>query len=232
MSADDDVPAFEPSLFRFLRDLRKNNDRDWFLANKERYEREVRDPALRFIASFAAPLRRIHPQLVADPRPVGGSLFRIHRDVRFAKDKRPYKTHVGIHFRSATGAGAHAPGLYLHLEPGDVYAGVGIWRPDGATLSEVRDALVADERGWRRAVAGRAFRTLWALSGETLKRPPRGYDPEHPLADDLKRKEYVAITGFDERDACAPDFAARLEQAWRAGAPLLRFLTRALDRRR
>ena len=229
MSAE---PAFSPALFRFLRDLRKSNDRDWFLAHKERYESDVRDPALRFVAEFAARLRRISPSLVADPRPVGGSLFRIHRDVRFAKDKRPYKTHVGIHFRhAASQVGAHAPGLYLHLEPGDVFAGAGIWRPDGATLSEVRDAIAASPAAWRRAVTGREFAARWALSGESLQRVPRGYDPDHPEATDLKRKSYIAITGFSERDACAADFSERLEHAWRASTPLLRFLTRALELR-
>jgi uncharacterized protein (TIGR02453 family) len=222
-------PAFTPALFRFLRDLRKNNDRDWFLEHKESYERDARDPALHFIAAFAKPLRSISTHLVADARPVGGSLFRIHRDVRFAKDKRPYKTHLGIHLRHEASDDAHAPGLHLHLEPGDVFAAAGIWRPDGATLSEVRDAMLAAPAAWRRAVGGRAFAAHWALSGEVLKRVPRGYDPEHPLAGDLKRKEYVAVTGFSERDACCADFPERLEQAWRASAPLLRFLTRALD---
>jgi len=222
-------PAFSPALFRFLRDLRKNNDRDWFHQHREVYEREVREPALRFIAGFAAPLRRISTHLVADPRPVGGSLFRLHRDARFSSDKRPYKTHVGIHFRHAAAGDAHAPGLYLHLEPGDVFAGAGIWRPDGAALSEVRDAIVAAPATWRRAAGGRAFAARWALSGESLVRVPRGYDPEHPLADVLKRKSFIAVTGFSERDACTGDFAERLASVWREASPLLRFLTRALD---
>ena len=222
-------PAFTPALFRFLRDLRKNNDRDWFLAHKENYERDVKEPALVFISAFAAALRKISPQLVADPRPVGGSLFRIHRDVRFGADKRPYKTHVGIHFRHAGGEGAHAPGFYLHLEPGDVFAGAGIWQPDGAVLSEVRDAIAESPAAWRRAVGARDFAARWALSGESLVRVPRGYDPEHPLAADLKRKSFIAITGFSERDACAAAFPEQLADAWRASAPLMRFLTRALD---
>ena len=223
-----DEPAFAPALFRFLRELRKNNDREWFLAHKEIYERDVRDPALRFIAAFAPALRRISPQLVADPRPSGGSLFRIHRDVRFGADKRPYMTHVGIHFRHAGAHGAHAPGVYLHLEPGDVFASAGVWRPAGAALSEVRDAIVDSPSAWRRAVSAREFTASWALSGESLVRVPRGYDPDHALAADLKRKSYLAITGFSERDACAAEFPERLESAWRASAPLMRFLTRAL----
>jgi uncharacterized protein (TIGR02453 family) len=225
MSAE---PAFTPALFRFLRDLRKNNDRDWFHAHKDVYERDVMDPALRFVAAFAAPLRRINAHLVADPRPVGGSLFRIHRDVRFAKDKRPYKTHVGIQFRHAAADGAHAPGLYLHIEPGDVFAGAGIWQPDGATLSEMREAIVDSPTVWRRVVSGRDFAARWALSGESLQRVPRGYDPNHRLAADLKRKSYLAVTGFSERDACASDFPEQLAQAWRSSAPFLRFLARAL----
>jgi uncharacterized protein (TIGR02453 family) len=225
----DPQPAFAPALFRFLRDLRKNNDRDWFLAHREVYERDVKEPALEFISGFAATLRKISPHLMADPRPVGGSLFRIHRDVRFSNDKRPYKTHVGIHFRHAGADGAHAPGLYLHLEPGDVFAGAGIWQPDGAVLSEVRDAIAESPAAWRRAVGAREFAARWALSGESLVRVPRGYDPDHPFAADLKRKSYIAISGFTERDACAADFAEQLERAWRASVPLMRFLTRTLE---
>jgi uncharacterized protein (TIGR02453 family) len=221
-------PVFAPALFRFLRDLRKNNDRDWFQQNKERYERDVRAPVLAFIDGFAEPLRSISSHLVADASPVGGSMFRIHRDIRFSKDKRPYKTAVGIHFRHASAHDAHAPSLYLHLEPGNVFAGAGVWHPDGATLAEIREAIVEAPDAWRRALAGRAFRDSWALSGESLKRPPRGYDPEHPLVDDLKRKDFIAITGFSDPDACAPDFPKRLRRLWSASSPLMEFLTRAL----
>ena len=219
-------PAFTPALFRFLRDLRKNNDRDWFLAHKESYERDVKEPALAFIAAFAAPLRKIAPHLVADPR----SLFRIHRDVRFSRDKRPYKTEVGIQFRHSGAEDVHAPCFYLHLAPGDVFAGAGVWKPGGAALAELRDAIASSPGAWRRATAGRGFAERWALSGESLQRVPRGYDADHPCADDLKRKSFLANTGFSERDACSPDFPERLADAWSASAPLMRFLTRALDR--
>lgn len=222
-------PAFAPALFKFLRELRKNNDREWFLHHRDRYERDVKEPALAFISGFAAPLRKISAHLVADPRPGGASLFRIHRDVRFGADKRPYKTNVGIHFRHAGADGAHAPGFYLHLEPGDVFAAAGLWQPDGAVLSEVRDAIADSPTAWRRAIGAREFAARWALSGESLVRVPRGYDPEHPLAVDLKRKSFIAITAFTERDACAASFPAQLANAWRACAPLMRFLTRALD---
>ena len=93
------------ALFDFLRDLRDNNDREWFAANKGRYLAEVRDPMLDFIGAFAAPLAEISPHFVADPRPNGGSLFRIYRDTRFSRDKTPYKTNAGAHFRHAAGKG-------------------------------------------------------------------------------------------------------------------------------
>lgn len=220
---------FTPAFFRFLRALRKNNDRDWFLANKEAYERDVKEPALRFVGDFAPTLRKINRHLVADARPVGGSMFRIHRDVRFAKDKRPYKTHVGIHFRHEAAKDAYAPGLYLHLEPGDVFAAAGLWRPKGSALSDLRDAIVASPTSWRRAIGGRAFATRFELSGESLTRVPRGYERDHPLARDLRRKSFIAITGFRESDACHADFPARLEEAWRESRPFMRFIAKALD---
>ena len=110
-----------------------------------------------------------------------------------------------------------------------MFAAAGIWQPDGAVLSEVRDAIAEKPAAWRRAVSAREFTARWALSGESLVRVPRGYDPEHPFAEDLKRKSYIAQTGFSERDACAPGFAKQLEQRWRASAPLMRLLARALD---
>jgi uncharacterized protein (TIGR02453 family) len=189
----------------------------------------VKEPALAFIASFAPALRRINPHLVADPRPVAGSMFRLQRDVRFSKDKRPYKTHVGIHFRHAGVGGSHALGFYLHLEPGDVFAAAGLWRPEGAVLSEVRDAIAESPTAWRRAVRAREYAARWEFWGDSLSRMPRGYDPEHPCAEDLKRKSYMGVAGFSERDACAPDFPAQLADAWRTTTHLMRFLTRALD---
>ncbi|MGZ6096116.1 MAG: TIGR02453 family protein, partial [Polyangiales bacterium] len=105
---------FDKGLFDFLVELKANNDRDWFNANKTRYERDVKEPFLDFISDASPALRKISRSIVADPRPVGGSLFRIYRDTRFAKDKTPYKTHAGAHFQ-AGGKGVHGPGYYLHL---------------------------------------------------------------------------------------------------------------------
>jgi uncharacterized protein (TIGR02453 family) len=218
-----------PSLFRFFRELKRNNDRDWFRENKSRYENDVKDPCLQFIADFAAPLRKISPHFRADPRPVGGSLFRIHRDTRFSKDKTPYKTAAGIHFRHERAKDAHAPGFYLHLGPGEVFVGAGIWHPDGKALGRIRDAIVDDPAAWKRITGSRKLRDGWDLAGDSLKRPPRGYDPEHPLVDDLRRKDFIVVASLTEKEACAPDFPERFATKCRDAAPLVRFVAQALE---
>ena len=219
---------FGPELFAFLSDLRRNNRREWFLANKGRYEVEVRDPMLRFIGDFAGPLRKISRHFVADAKPSGGSLFRLHRDTRFSRDKSPYKTNVAAHFRHEAARDAHAPGFYLHLEPDQVFLAVGLWHPDGDALAQVRQAIVDRPALWRRALSGQAFRARCSLSGDGLVRPPKGYDPTHPLIDDIKRKDFVAVTRFTEKQACARDFLDQCAEAYRVQSPLVSFVTGAL----
>ncbi len=222
------TPPIAPALFDFLRELKANNERPWFEANKARYLRDVRDPMLDLIAGFAGPLAEISPHFRADPRPNGGSLFRIYRDTRFAKDKTPYKTNVGAHFRHEAGRNAHAPGFYLHLEPGACFAGCGIWRPDGPALTAIRDAIVARTGPWQRIVAAPDFRATFELTGESLKRPPRGIDPAHPAIADLKRKSFVAVARFSEAEACSADFPDRFGAIARTGSGFVAFLARAL----
>ena len=217
-----------PALFDFLRELRVNNERPWFEANKARYRAEVRDPMLDFIQAFAEPLAEISPHFRADPRTNGGSLFRIYRDTRFSKDKTPYKTNVGAHFRHEAGKDAHAPGFYLHLEPEMCFAGCGVWHPDSATLGRIRDAIVERPEEWTRITASAAFCRTFRLAGEALKRPPRGYDPAHPLIEDLKRKDFVAIADIPEADALRPGFLDRFAEVAREGSALTAFLCKAV----
>ena len=217
-----------PELFKFLRELKRKNNREWFQKNKSRYEEVVRDPLLEFISEFAPKLHKLSPHLVADPRPVGGSLFRIHRDVRFSKDRTPYKTAAGVHFPHEDRKDVHAPGYYLHLEPWTVYAAAGIWHPEPATLRRVREALVADPKGWKRAISGKAFKAQCALDGESLKRPPKGYDPDHPLIEDLKRKDFTASIKFTEKQTCQKDFMKTLAVSYRTMAPFTAYLTHAV----
>ena len=211
-----------------MAELRLNNNRQWFQANRDRYESDVRGPLLDFVAEFASRLVGISSHFVADPRPVGGSIFRIHRDVRFSKDKSPYKTQAAMHFRHSVGKEVHGPGFYLHLEPGEVFAGVGMWHPDSRTLGMVRDAIVTKPVRWERIMSDDGFSAQYRLGGDSLKRPPKGYDPDHPLIEDLKRKDFIASKDFTVEDACAPDFIDRYADACRGAAPFMEFLTRAV----
>lgn len=214
---------FTPALFAFLAELSANNNREWFEANKARYQRDVQGPMLRFIADFAPRLRELAPSFVADPRPVGGSMFRIYRDTRFSKDKTPYKTAATAHFRhAATTRDVHAPGLYLHLAPGDVMIGAGLWQPAAPALAQVRTAIVERTADWTRARQGRA---LW---GEPLKRVPAPFPADHPHAEDLRRKDFVVMTAFDEEAVVRPDFLDRVTAGYADLAPFQRFLTTAL----
>ena len=221
-------PILRPALFDFLRELEANNERPWFEANKARYIADVRDPMLDFIAAFAEPLAEISPHFVADPRASGGSLFRIYRDTRFSPDKRPYKTNVGAHFRHVAGKDAHAPGFYLHLDTESCFAGCGIWSPGGEAMAQIRNAIADNPGGWKRVTQAKPFSDTFDLMGQSLKRPPRGFDAAHPLIEDLKRKDFVARTRFDEADAVQPDFLLRFVQIVSSGAEFVKFLSRAI----
>lgn len=224
-----DHAYFNASLFQFLIDLRFNNNREWFQANKKRYEAEVRDPMLHFIADVGPHLETVSKRFVADPRPRGGSLFRIYRDVRFSKDKSPYKTNVGAHFRHEVGRDVHAPGFYLHLEPGQVFVASGVWHPSGSALTKIRDAIVEHPKAWQRVISSKDFCAIGSLGGDSLKRPPKGYEPDHPLIEDLKRKDFIAHANFTEEQPCAPDFMDVFTQTCHTFAPMTKFLTAALE---
>ena len=156
-------------------------------------------------------------------------MFRIYRDVRFSRDKSPYKTYAAAQFRHKKGKDVHAPGYYLHLSPDGVFLGSGIWHPDSAAALRIRESIVERAAAWKRILRGKAFRDgSLQLGGNSLKRPPRGFDADHPLIEDLKRKEFITVTELDANEACRPDFLARYEKICRSSAPFLRFLAEAL----
>ena len=218
---------FTPAFFDFFRELKGHNNRPWFEKNKARYEREVRDRLVAFVAAASPKLKTISPHFIADPRPVGGSIFRIYRDIRFSKDRTPYKTAGAVHFPHER-RGSSAPGFYLHLEPGGVYSGVGMWQPETAAVARVRDAIVADPERWKKVTGARGFKDTLTMEGRSLKTAPRGYHRDHPLIEDLKRTDFTAGRTFSEKEACAPDFLGQYIVTCRAAAPFTKFLTDAL----
>ena len=180
---------FTPEFFRFLTRLKRNNNRDWFLAHKNEYEALVHQPALQFITDFAAPLYKISPYLVADARPSRGSLFRIYRDTRFSHDKRPYKTHVAMRF-SHRGKNIHSPGFYLHLDQSGCFAASGLWHPEPPTLLKVRNAIVERAEEWRKV-----RKLLNWDDAAKLSRPPARF----PLQSRIRRGPEVARFGHGRR---------------------------------
>ena len=220
---------FTPEMFTFLRQLKRNNNRDWFNKNKERYLADVQQPALDFIADVGASLRKISPNFVADPRPFGGSLMRVYRDTRFSKDKTPYKTNIGISFPHRTAKDIHEPGFYLHVQPGEAFLGAGIWRPETKTATAIRQAIVNRPAAWKKAVHAPPFSKSFRISSESsLARPPRGFDPEHPFVQDLKLRDFIGIRELDEKTVTSQRFLETFVAACKDAAPLMRFLCEAL----
>lgn len=217
---------FEPELFVFLKQLKKNNNREWFLKNKHRFEDKVKDPLLDFICDVRAPLSKICDNLKIDPKPHGGSLIRIYRNLRFSKDKTPYKTNVGLHFPyRPVNQGIHAPGFYLHLEPNLCFAAAGSWHPDPDSLHKIRMRIIEHPKKWEKVLNSKI-----ELEGDTLSRPPRGFDPKHRFIDDLKRKDFVTSISFTESQVCSKNFLQHYIKACQKMAPLMLFLIDALNK--
>lgn len=221
------IRYFTPKLFSFLRELAAHNDREWFTAHRDDYERHLREPALRFIADVAPALEDLSPHLVADPRKVGGSLLRIQRDVRFSADKSPYRNYLGIHFRHEQWKETHTPSIYLALRPRGSYLGVGSWRPDGETARAVRRAIADRADVWEKATRSEAFGEVFTLVGDQLKRPPRGFDPAHPSIDDLRRKDFAGAASLSQAQIASDDLLEGFVDYSRRATPLLEFLCRA-----
>ncbi len=233
---------FTAQTFKFQRALGKNNNRAWFAAHKDDYEQHLRQPFLRLIADLQAPLAAISPHFRADPKPVGGSLFRIHRDTRFSSDKTPYKVWAGarlyherikIASTEATlqrhSAGIEAPSFYIHIYPGDCFLGGGLWHPEPATQRRIRNFIVENPETWKKAVRSAAFKRRYELHDEKLSRPPRGYPADHELIEDLKRKNFVAMAALDDATVTGPRLLKAVSDGLRGCAPLIDYLCASLD---
>ncbi len=222
-------PYFTQASFDFLTLLEANNNRDWFNEHKQQYEDNVRTPALDFIADMSYELPKLSSHFIAVPKKVGGSLMRVHRDVRFGKDKSPYKTNIGIQFRHFQGKDVHAPGYYLHIQPGECFIGVGIWRPDSPSLAKIRQTIDTKGKSWVAASQDKRFKKSFNFTGESLVNAPRGYAKGHPLLDDLKRKDFIAICPITESVVNSAGLKKQVMDRFSTATPLMKFLCQSLE---
>lgn len=222
---------FKPAVFQFLRDLEANNEKPWWETNKPRYVELIQEPALDFIVDFGERLETISPHLVASTNLNGGSLMRPYRDVRFSKDKTPYKTNVGIQFRHERGKDVHAPGFYIHLEPGQNFAGAGLWHPETKVARQIRQAINDAPKDWANVAHTPGFTDTWSLADhddDRLKRVPKEFDEDHPYPDDLRLKSFTAGSRLTQKFVTSSSFADDALKLFKTAAPYTRFLCDAI----
>ncbi len=221
--------GFTTETFKFLKDLKANNNRDWFIENRTRYELNVLEPSLQLIESMQNPLKKVSPFFLAIAKRSGGSLMRIYRDTRFSKEKTPYKTNIGIHFRHELGKDVHAPGFYLHIEDGDCFFGAGIWHPDNSSLRKMRDQIVEQDSRWMRLSRSIRLHGMFEFAGDSLKRPPRDFDASHPLIDDLKRKDFIIVAKIAKNELRQQKLPDQIVRLMKQTSGIVEFLCESLS---
>ncbi len=222
------TPRFTPHTLKFLRALKRNNDREWFKARKDEYERHVRAPMLEVIERLATDFKRIAPELIASPK---ASLYRIYRDTRFSEDKTPLKTHAAAVFPWRGLARHEGAGLYFEIAPGWVWIGGGMYAPQPPQLLQVREHIAATWPEIRQIANRKSFRAVTTLDGETLSRVPRGFAADHPAAEYLKHRQFLAGRELSADFACSSDFYPTLLTTFKAIVPLVAFLNAPLTSR-
>jgi len=217
---------FTPETLRFLRALKRNNDREWFRARKDRYEAHVRGPMIALIERLAHDFRTFAPEIVASPKT---SLYRIYRDTRFSEDKTPLKTHVAASFRWRGFERGRGAGLYVEIAPGWVWMGGGMYAPEMPDLVRVREHISSTYPTVDRLVRGRAFtRAVGALEGEQLTRIPKGFAKDDPALEYLRYRQFLAGREYPAALATSPRFYSTLLSTYKAIFPLIRFLNEPL----
>jgi uncharacterized protein (TIGR02453 family) len=221
---------FSKASFKFLRGLARNNEREWFQAHKADYDAHVREPFQHLLTDLQPVLAGVSEHYRSEPKGVGSSLFRIHRDTRFANDKTPYKTWQGARLFHERGRQVEAPSFYLHLQPGHCFIASGIWHPEPETLRRVRHFILDNPGSWKAAAHEGKFRRRFDLDdSEVLTRMPRGFPDDFEFADDLKRKNFVALRAIDDDTMTGPRLLKSLQTDLTGLAPFTDYLCAALD---
>ena len=224
--------AFTPKALRFLRGLAKNNNKPWFEAHRTDYETELREPMRDLIGEMNALFAKFAPEIAGDPK---RSMFRINRDIRFSKDKSPYKTHAAcwFHHRRATSrvgseADAGSAGFYFHIEPGRSMVGGGLWMPPRPQLNARRDAIAEDPAGFDKVAKGLTKRFGGLDDEAVLTRMPRGFAEDHPAAKWLRYQSFTSGRLLKDAEVTGPKLPALLAREFEALLPLVRWLNRPL----
>lgn len=205
-----------PATLQFLRDLSANNNREWFQAHKDRY-----DAAHGNMQQF---LQAVEHALGETDQIEAANLFRIYRDVRFSKDKSPYKNHFGLGFTRATKR--LRGGYYLQIEPGASFIGGGFWQPDTGDLKRIRDEFAVDDRPIRQIMAAPDFQRYFGrLEGEELKTAPRGYDKEHPALDLLRKKSFIVRRSLSDEEVTGEHFLLEVKRTFEAMRPYFDYMS-------
>ena len=221
---------FSDASFKFLRGLARHNDKTWFAAHKAEYEEHVRQPFLRLIADLQPALAQVSTHFQADPRGVGGSLFRIYRDARFSNDKSPYKSWQGARLFHERRRQVAAPSFYLHLQPGASFIGAGLWHPEAETQRKVRQFIFDNPSSWQRAAHASALRRKFDFDqSEKLVRPPRGYPAEFDYIDDLKHRNWVMWRSLDDATMTGSRLRQTVASYLATLGPFVDYLCAALD---
>lgn len=226
---NEEFSGFKPSAIQFLQELEKNNNRNWFNSNKQRYENDVLFPSLSYISAVGEQLPKISENFTAIPKKIGGSIMRIYRDTRFSKDKTPYKTNVGIQFRHRLAKNVHSPGYYVHIAPDECFIGVGTWHPPSDALFKIRKHIEENSDKWISTRDNKRFNNEFELVGDKLKSAPRDFDKGHELIDDLRWKDFIALKNISAKDIENTDFVDNTIKAFETARPLMKFLCEAVE---
>ncbi len=209
--------------FKFLSDLKKNNNRDWFNKNKDVYLKQ-HENIIAFADSLLVELNK-HDNIET---PTGKkSLFRIYRDVRFSKDKSPYKTNWAGGFKRATAQ--LRGGYYFHIQPGNVMVGGGFWAPNKDDLHRIREDIAMDDQPLRKIINSKLFKdTFGTLDGEQLKSAPKGFDKEHPAIDLLRYKQFIISKKFTDKEAMSADFVHMVNDTFKKMRPFFDYMSESV----
>ena len=219
--------GFKPEAIQFLADLAVNNDRAWFQPRKADYEQLLKEPLEALVAALAERFEARGIPLQADPK---RSPFRIYRDTRFSKDKSPYKTNIGASFPWVEGGsaleGAHANGGYFHFQPGEMFAGGGMWMAEKPTLDAFRQAILNDPDRVKAALEEPGFVKAFGevRTHDELKRVPAGLPADHPMADYFRWKDIVFGRRLADEEVLSPTLPDTLAKGYEAALPVFRFL--------